>query len=50
LLRGEQVIRFGQRDATIDRGTVPAAWGGFEGSGRLVLEAVVGYHRKYRFV
>lgn len=50
LLRGEQVIRFGQRDATIDPGTIPAAWASFEGSGRLVLEAMTGYHRKYRFV
>jgi polyketide biosynthesis 3-hydroxy-3-methylglutaryl-CoA synthase-like enzyme PksG len=50
LLRGDQVIRFGQRDATIDHDTVPAAWAGFEGSGRLVLEAMTGYHRKYRFV
>jgi len=50
LLRGDQVIRFGQRDASIDHDTVPAAWAGFEGSGRLVLDAMTGYHRKYRFV
>ncbi len=50
LLRGDQVIRFGQRDAAVDPAIVPAAWATFEGSGRLVLEAMVGYHREYRFV
>lgn len=50
LLRGEQVIRFGQRDAVIDPGTVPAVWTALQGSGRLVLEGMAGYHRQYRFV
>lgn len=50
LLRGEQVIRFGQRDAAIDPGTVPAVWAALQGSGRLVLEGMAGYHRQYRFV
>lgn len=50
LLRGEQVIRFGQKDASIIPDAIPAAWAAFQGSGRLVLEAMVGYHRTYRFV
>ncbi|WP_316976530.1 hydroxymethylglutaryl-CoA synthase family protein [Shumkonia mesophila] len=50
LLRGEQVIRFGQRDVAIDPGAVPAAWAALQGSGRLVLEGMAGYHRQYRFV
>ncbi|MBE0530076.1 MAG: hydroxymethylglutaryl-CoA synthase family protein [Rhodospirillales bacterium] len=50
LLRGEQVIRFGQRDATIDPGTVPAVWAALQGTGRLVLDGMAGYHRQYRFV
>lgn len=50
LLRGDQVIRFGQKDATIVPDTIPAAWAATQGSGRLVLEAMVGYHREYRFV
>lgn len=50
LLRGTQVIRFGQKDATITPDVIPAAWAAQHGSGRLVLECMVGYHRKYRFV
>jgi len=50
LLRGDQVIRFGQKDATITSDTVPAAWAAIEGTGRLVLDGMVGYHRTYRFV
>ncbi len=50
LLRGTQVIRFGQKDATIASDTVPAAWAAYQGQGRLALEGMAGYHRKYRFV
>lgn len=49
LLRGDQVIRFGQRDAQIDASALPA-WQAYQGSGRLALKAMVGYHRKYAFV
>lgn len=47
LLRAEHVVRFGTRDAILDRTVVPAAWNGFAGRGRLVLDAVKGYHRSY---
>lgn len=50
LLKGAQVIRFGQKDASVAVDAVPAAWAAVQGSGQLVLEAMVGYHRKYRFV
>ncbi len=50
LLRGTQVIRFGQKDATIAPDTIPAAWAAYQGQGRLALEGMAGYHRQYRFV
>jgi len=50
LLKGAQVIRFGQKDATIAPDTIPAAWDAYQGQGRLALEGMVGYHRQYRFV
>lgn len=50
LLRGTHVIRFGQRDASIDAAAIGAAWAAVQGSGQLVLDSMVGYHRKYRFI
>jgi len=50
MLKGAQVIRFGQKDATIAPDTIPAAWDAYQGQGRLALEGMVGYHRQYRFV
>ncbi len=50
LLKGTQVIRFGQKDASIAPDTIPAAWEAYQGQGRLALEGMVGYHRQYRFV
>lgn len=50
LLKGTQVIRFGQKDAAIAPDTIPAAWDAYQGQGRLALDGMVGYHRHYRFV
>lgn len=50
LLKGESVVRFGTRDATLDHGILPEAWARFQVGQHLVLDAVVGYHRKYRWV
>lgn len=50
LLKGAQVIRFGQKDATIAPDTIPAAWDAYQGQGRLALDGMAGYHRHYRFV
>lgn len=50
LLRGDAVVRFGTRDAELDHAVLPGAWEAAAQAGeRLVLEAVVGYHRKYRW-
>ena len=48
LLRGSDVVRFGTRDARFDHHVVPGAWPAFAAEGRLVLDAIEGYHRKYR--
>lgn len=49
LLRGNSTIRFGTRDVRPDRDLVPAAWP--QGDGRvLVLDEIVGYHRRYIWV
>lgn len=50
LLRGNDVIRFGTRDAALDHQIIPGAWPVCQTGRRLVLEAIVGYHRKYRWV
>lgn len=50
LLKGTQVIRFGQKDATIAPDTIPEAWEAYQGQGRLALDGMAGYHRHYRFV
>jgi polyketide biosynthesis 3-hydroxy-3-methylglutaryl-CoA synthase-like enzyme PksG len=50
LLRGNAVVRFGTRDATLDHQVIPAAWPREQTGQRLVLDAISGYHRKYRWV
>lgn len=50
LLKGDQVVRFGTRDASLDRGIVPGAWELLQGKKRLVLDGVEGYHRLYSWV
>jgi len=48
LLRGNAAVRFGTRDARLDHGLIPEAWSAFSAGGKLVLETIEGYHRKYR--
>jgi polyketide biosynthesis 3-hydroxy-3-methylglutaryl-CoA synthase-like enzyme PksG len=50
LLRGNHAVRFGTRDAVLDHEVVPDAWPPYQTGERLVLDAIVGYHRKYRWV
>jgi polyketide biosynthesis 3-hydroxy-3-methylglutaryl-CoA synthase-like enzyme PksG len=54
LLRGNATVRFGTRDVVPDHGVVPAAWAesaeAEPGQGRLIMAAIEGYHRKYRWV
>jgi polyketide biosynthesis 3-hydroxy-3-methylglutaryl-CoA synthase-like enzyme PksG len=50
LLRGNAVVRFGTRDAVLDHGIVPGAWPRRQTGQRLVLDSIVGYHRKYRWI
>ncbi|MEM6405100.1 MAG: hydroxymethylglutaryl-CoA synthase [Pseudomonadota bacterium] len=50
LLRGDLVVRFGTKDASLKHDCVPGAWPGDGQSKCLVLDAVQGYHRQYRWV
>jgi len=50
LLRGNHAVRFGTRDVVLDHKVVPAAWPVYQTGRRLVLDAIVGYHREYRWV
>ncbi len=50
LLRGESVVRFGTKDAELNHQIVPDAWPVDAAGDRLVLDAVVGYHRKYIWI
>jgi len=50
LLRGNDVVRFGTRDVNLDLEVIPGALPYFEQGKRLVLEAIEGYHRKYRWL
>lgn len=50
LLRGEGIARFGTKDLAIDAGAIPGARRSAGGTPRLVLEAVVNYHRQYAWV
>ena len=49
LLRGNDVIRFGTKDAQFDHRIVPDAWAAFTADKRLVLDRVAAYHREYRW-
>ncbi len=49
LLKGNEVIRFGTRDARFDHQIVPGAWPAFVAGKRLVLDRVETYHREYRW-
>lgn len=50
LLQGNHAVRFGTRDAMLDHDVVPDAWSAYQNGQRLVLDAIVNYHRKYRWV
>lgn len=49
LLRGNDVIRFGTKDAQFDHRIIPDAWPAFAADKRLVLDRVAAYHREYRW-
>jgi polyketide biosynthesis 3-hydroxy-3-methylglutaryl-CoA synthase-like enzyme PksG len=49
LLKGEEVVRFGTRDATPNHDILPNAWARYQGGGRLALRRMDGYHRKYEW-
>jgi len=49
LLRGNEVIRFGTRDARLDHQLLPGVWPAFVAGRRLVLDRVEHYHREYRW-
>lgn len=50
LLRGNATVRFGTRDVVPDHRIIPDAWPVYQTGDRLVLDAIVGYHREYRWV
>lgn len=50
LLKGDQVVRFGTRDAKLDHQALPGAWRSLQGQKRLVLEDVSAYHRNYSWI
>jgi len=47
LLSGDHVVRFGTKDAKLDRDVIPEAWPQSGAEKWLFLDAVDGYHRKY---
>lgn len=50
LLRGNEVVRFGTRDAVLDPRIIPGALAAERPGGRLILDRIQGYHREYRWV
>jgi polyketide biosynthesis 3-hydroxy-3-methylglutaryl-CoA synthase-like enzyme PksG len=50
LLRGTDIVRFGTRDATLQPESMPGLAPNGDGAPRLVLDAIAGYHRKYRWL
>ena len=50
LLRGTETVRFGTRDTELQPEATPGFRAGETGKPRLVLDAIAGYHRKYRWL
>jgi polyketide biosynthesis 3-hydroxy-3-methylglutaryl-CoA synthase-like enzyme PksG len=50
LLRGTETVRFGTRDVELQPEATPGFRAGETGKPRLVLDAIAGYHRKYRWL
>ena len=50
LLRGTETVRFGTRDAELQPEATPGFRAGETAKPRLVLDAIAGYHRKYRWL
>ncbi|WP_319772104.1 hydroxymethylglutaryl-CoA synthase [Breoghania sp.] len=50
LLTGKEVVRFGTRNAELDRQVIPGAWPTAGKGDRLVLDSVVDYHRNYSWI
>jgi polyketide biosynthesis 3-hydroxy-3-methylglutaryl-CoA synthase-like enzyme PksG len=50
ILAGTNVVRFGTRDTALQPEAMPGIVPGGSGVSRLVLDAIEGYHRKYRWV
>ncbi|OEJ69013.1 hydroxymethylglutaryl-CoA synthase family protein [Magnetovibrio blakemorei] len=49
LLLGDQVVRFGTKDAKLDCDIIPEVWPQSADGKWLFLDAVEGYHRKYKW-
>ena len=50
ILGSTDTVRFGTRDTQLAPETMPGIGKGGAGTPRLVLEAITGYHRKYRWI
>ena len=50
ILGSTETVRFGTRDTQLLPETMPGIGAGAGGTPRLVLEAIAGYHRKYRWI
>ena len=50
ILAGTDTVRFGTRDTKLEPESMPGIGNGSAGTPRLVLDAIAGYHRKYRWL
>lgn len=50
LLRGEEIVRFGTRDAKPNHAILPNVWKAYQTGSRLALAAIDKYHRIYEWV
>jgi polyketide biosynthesis 3-hydroxy-3-methylglutaryl-CoA synthase-like enzyme PksG len=50
LLKGSGAVKFGTRNVNLDFQLIAGAWEASQGKGRLVLEEIREFHRKYRWV
>jgi polyketide biosynthesis 3-hydroxy-3-methylglutaryl-CoA synthase-like enzyme PksG len=50
LLSGDEIVRFGTKDADLDHNIIPGAWPAKGKGDRLVLDNVKGYHRNYSWI
>jgi polyketide biosynthesis 3-hydroxy-3-methylglutaryl-CoA synthase-like enzyme PksG len=50
LLKGSGAVKFGTRNVNLDFQLIAGAWEASQGKGRLVLEEIREFHRKYRWL